>query len=38
MLQVHGKSLENDQMERIIRVYQELLGDVPESDGATVTE
>ena len=36
MVQVHGKSLENDQMEGIIRGYQQLLGDVPEFDGATV--
>ena len=38
MLQAHVKSLENDQMERIIGVYQQLWGDVPESDGATVIE
>jgi small-conductance mechanosensitive channel len=46
MLQVQAKSLENDQMERIIRGYQQFLGDVPEcgnleessSNGATVAE
>ena len=36
MLQVDGKSLENDQLECIIRGYQQLLGDdVPEFDDAT---
>jgi hypothetical protein len=44
--QVHAKSLENEQLERIIRGYQQLLGEVPEygnleeasSDGAIVAE
>ena len=36
MLQVNVMSLESDQMEGIIRGYQQLLGDdVPEFDGAT---
>jgi hypothetical protein len=31
--QVHAKSVENEQLERIIRGYQQLLGEVPEYNG-----